>query len=189
MTPQIFSAVICAAVSACAGSPPDRKLQLELVQQCASLERRSELLVPQFLDRELELLDQEGPRPGVRFRGEPSPLARRAALPAAFFGIPIAHQRITSRRRSPNCGGATDSNPSDQAAPCQHPANRHVNRGIRPVDALTQVAKLCDCHHAIGRQRLKEAAALQPLGVERHAQPMVPKDLDQFALPLLPLKT
>jgi hypothetical protein len=47
------------------------KLQLELVQQCAALRGLSELLVPQLLDRELELLDQQYPRLGLRFCGQP----------------------------------------------------------------------------------------------------------------------
>jgi hypothetical protein len=46
------------------------ELQLELVQQCAALGALSELLVPQLLDRELELLDQQAPRLGLGFRGQ-----------------------------------------------------------------------------------------------------------------------
>lgn len=38
-----------------------------------------------------------------------------------------------------------------------------------------------DRHHAISRRRPEKAAALQPLGIERHAQPIMPKDLDQLA--------
>src|ERR1700730_17487701 len=51
-----------------------------------------------------------------------------------------------------------------------------------PVDALNQVAELGwgDGHHAIGRRRPQETAALRPLGVERHAQPIVPQNLDQL---------
>nr|WP_247973407.1 hypothetical protein [Bradyrhizobium sp. 195] len=38
-----------------------------------------------------------------------------------------------------------------------------------------------DCHHAISRRRPQEAAALQPLGIKRHTQSIVPKDIDQLA--------
>jgi hypothetical protein len=38
-----------------------------------------------------------------------------------------------------------------------------------------------DRHHPISRRRPEETAALQPLGIERHAEPIVPKDLDQLA--------
>ena len=47
------------------------ELQLELVQQCAALGGLSELLVPQLLDREFELLDQQVLRLGLGFRGQP----------------------------------------------------------------------------------------------------------------------
>jgi hypothetical protein len=56
----IFLAAICAAVLAFAA-----------VQQCASLGGLSELLVPELLDRELELLDQQCPRPGLGSSGQP----------------------------------------------------------------------------------------------------------------------
>ncbi|OAF19248.1 hypothetical protein AXW67_38005 [Bradyrhizobium neotropicale] len=45
------------------------ELQLELIQQRSALRGLPELLVPQLLDRELELLDQQCPRLGLRFRG------------------------------------------------------------------------------------------------------------------------
>ena len=44
------------------------KLQLKLIEQRATLRGLSELLVPQLLDRELELLDQQCPRLGFGFR-------------------------------------------------------------------------------------------------------------------------
>src|SRR6516164_7730461 len=55
--------------------------------------------------------------------------------------------------------------------------------GVSPVNALQQVAKLGwgDCHHAISRRRPQKAAALQSLGIERHAQPIMPEDLDELA--------
>src|SRR5882762_1357184 len=45
--------------------------------------------------------------------------------------------------------------------------------GMAPVDPFEQVAKLPrrDHHHAIVRRRPDEASLLQPLGVERSAQP------------------
>jgi hypothetical protein len=42
----------------------------------------AKLLVPQLLDREFELLDQQGPRVGFRFRGQPGRLLG-AASPSA----------------------------------------------------------------------------------------------------------
>src|SRR5205823_115708 len=55
--------------------------------------------------------------------------------------------------------------------------------GMAPVDPFEQVAKLPrrDHHHAIVRRRPDEASLLQPLGVERGAQPIVPENLDQIA--------
>jgi hypothetical protein len=46
------------------------ELQLELVQQCATLRGLSELLVPQLSDREFELLDQQCLRLGIRLCGQ-----------------------------------------------------------------------------------------------------------------------
>jgi hypothetical protein len=109
------------------------ELQLELVQQCAALRGLSELLVPQLLDREFELLDQQGPRLGLRFRGQPGRslgaqhrlqrghIVRRESI------TPIADQRITSRRCCPNCRSFIDSNPGDQPAAC----GRQVCCGIQ----------------------------------------------------------
>ena len=54
---------------------------------------------------------------------------------------------------------------------------------IAPVDPFEHVAELRrgDHHCAVGRRRPNEAAAFQPFGVERHAQPIAPKDLYQLA--------
>src|SRR5258706_1631884 len=118
--------------------------------------------------------------------------ARRAARSArsiAFSVItssgressaPIADQRITTRCLCPNCRSwyrfKSQRSASRLRAPCV--------LGHAPVNALKQVAKLGwgDGHHAISRRRPEKTAALQPLGVERHAQPIVPKNLDQLAV-------
>ena len=47
------------------------ELQLELIQQRSALRGLSELLVPQLLDRQLELLDQQYPRLRLGFRHQP----------------------------------------------------------------------------------------------------------------------
>ena len=54
---------------------------------------------------------------------------------------------------------------------------------VSPVDAVEHVAELgCrDRHHALGRRRPHEPAALQTLDIQRHADPVVPKDLHQVA--------
>src|SRR5215470_12716840 len=92
---------------------------------------------------------------------------------------PIADQRITRRGLCPNCRSC-DRFKSRRSAGCLR-----TPRALRhpPVNPLKQIAKLGwgDRHHAIRRRRPEEAAALQPLGIERHAKPIVPKDLDQLA--------
>ena len=52
-----------------------------------------------------------------------------------------------------------------------------------PVDAFEHVAQLRrpDRHHVIRRRRPDEPTALQPLGVEREPDPVVPEDLEQIA--------
>ena len=54
---------------------------------------------------------------------------------------------------------------------------------VAPIDPVEHVRQLRrrDPDDAVGRRRPEEAALLQPLGVERHAQPVVPKDLDEVA--------
>src|ERR1700731_25827 len=52
---------------------------------------------------------------------------------------------------------------------------------MSPVDPFEHIAELCggNSNHTIRRRRPDEATALQTLGVKRHAQPVVPKDLQQ----------
>src|SRR6266403_3328601 len=52
---------------------------------------------------------------------------------------------------------------------------------IPPVDPVEHVGELRrrDSNHAVGRRWPDEAAFLQPLGVERHAEPVMPKNLNQ----------
>ena len=54
---------------------------------------------------------------------------------------------------------------------------------IAPIDALEHVSELRhrDRNDAVRDRRPNEPAAFQPLGVERHAQPIVPQNLDQLA--------
>src|SRR5882672_10227498 len=54
---------------------------------------------------------------------------------------------------------------------------------IPPVDPVEHVGELRrrDSNHAVGRRWPDEAAFLQPLGVERHAQTVMPDYLDQIA--------
>src|SRR5215472_2287981 len=56
---------------------------------------------------------------------------------------------------------------------------------IAPVNAFEHVTQLRhgDCDHPIGGQRPDKAAALQSLGVKRHAETVMPEDLDQIATP------
>ncbi len=67
----VSAAASCAAVSACAAfASRVGKLQFELIEQRAALRGLSKLFVPQLLDRELELLDQQCPRLGFGFRSQ-----------------------------------------------------------------------------------------------------------------------
>src|SRR5881398_214346 len=55
-----------------------------------------------------------------------------------------------------------------------------MNR-VPPIDSVQHVCELRrrDSNHAIGQRWPDEAALLQPLGVERHAEPVMPKNLNQ----------
>jgi hypothetical protein len=106
------------------------KLQFELIEQRATLRGLPELFVPQLLDRELELLDQQRPRLGFGFRGQAGGAlgAQHCLQGVHIIGERIvgAHRakRITTRRR---CLRTEDSNRRDQPAAC----GRHVCCGIR----------------------------------------------------------
>src|SRR5664279_4695133 len=54
---------------------------------------------------------------------------------------------------------------------------------VPPVDPVEHIGQLRrrDSHYAIGRRWPDEAPLLQPLGVERHAETVMPDDLDQIA--------
>jgi hypothetical protein len=55
--------------------------------------------------------------------------------------------------------------------------------GIAPIDAFEHVAELRrrDHYRAVRSLWPDEAATLQPLGIERHAEAIMPEDLDQLA--------
>jgi hypothetical protein len=54
---------------------------------------------------------------------------------------------------------------------------------MSPVNTLQHIGKLrrCDDDDTVCRRRPDELAALQSLGVERHAETVVPKNLDEIA--------
>src|ERR1700732_5580953 len=54
---------------------------------------------------------------------------------------------------------------------------------IAPVDAFEHVAELRrrDPHRAVSRLWPDETATLQPLGIERHAEAIMPENLDQLS--------
>src|SRR6516164_2632450 len=71
---------------------------------------------------------------------------------------------------------------------CRTLSNRVRTPGVlrvAPVNAFEHVSQLCRCDrdHAIGRRRPDKPAALQSLGVKRHAETVMPEDLDQIAPP------
>src|ERR1700674_1744783 len=57
-----------------------------------------------------------------------------------------------------------------------------VNR-VTPIDPVEHVGELCGRYRggATPRRRPNEATALQPLGVKRQAETVMPEDLDQVA--------
>src|SRR5579872_326766 len=57
-----------------------------------------------------------------------------------------------------------------------------MNR-VPPIDAVEHIGQLRgrDSNNAVGRRRPDETALLQPFGVERHAEAVVPKNFDQIA--------
>src|ERR1700687_2363743 len=54
---------------------------------------------------------------------------------------------------------------------------------IAPIDAVEHIRQLRrrDRDHAFGRRWPDEATLLQPLGIQRHAEAVMPDDLDQIA--------
>src|SRR6266850_2110338 len=52
---------------------------------------------------------------------------------------------------------------------------------VPPIDPVKHIGQLrrADCNHTVGRRWPDEATALQPLGVKRHADPVMPDDLEQ----------
>ena len=72
------------------------KLQFKLIEQRATLRGLSELVVPQLLDRVLELLDQQRPRLGLGFRGQ---AGWRSALIIAFSALTSSGKRIVGAHR------------------------------------------------------------------------------------------
>jgi hypothetical protein len=54
---------------------------------------------------------------------------------------------------------------------------------VPPIDSVEHVGQLRrgDPHHAVGRRRPCEPSPFQPLRVERHADPVMPKDLHEIA--------
>lgn len=112
-------------ILACAAFLPKiGELQLELVQQCSAIGGLSELLVPQLLDREFELLDRRCPRLRLRLGGQAGMLARRAASPSASpnrpgKGIIGTHHRpenYSTLSLSRTVDHGIDSNPSERSA-------------------------------------------------------------------------
>src|SRR3954469_19456045 len=53
---------------------------------------------------------------------------------------------------------------------------------VSPVNPVEHIGKLPrrNRYRTVGRRRPDKAAALQPLRIERHADPVVPDDLDQI---------
>src|SRR5258705_14011522 len=56
---------------------------------------------------------------------------------------------------------------------------------VPPIDPVEHVGKLCrrNGNHPVRRRRPDELAVLQPLGVERHAEAVMPENLDEIAAP------
>src|SRR5487761_2147473 len=54
---------------------------------------------------------------------------------------------------------------------------------VTPIDPVKHIGQLRrrDAEHAIDRRRPDEAALLEPFGVERHTETVMPDDLDQIA--------
>ena len=72
-------------------------MQFELIEQPASLRGLPESFVPQLLDRELELLDQQCPRLGFGFRGQ---TGRSFRAQHRLQGDHIVGERIVGAHRA-----------------------------------------------------------------------------------------
>src|SRR3569832_257598 len=182
----IFSAAICAAVSACAAFSSRSascnsswSSNAPRSEDCPNCSCRSFLIVSlSFSSSKLPAwASASAANRATRSARSISCSVLTSSLRES--SVPIADQRITRRCLCPN-------RRSCHRFKSQRSAGRLRSPGLLrhpPVDALQQVAKLGwgDRHHTNNRQRPQEAAALQPLGVERHAQSVVPKYLDQLA--------
>src|SRR3954468_13374543 len=112
------------------------------------------------------------PRPAPPGRARQA--AQRAAhqsLPAGLQASPPCRNRITN----PGCWLAKSALWLSGALRPERMAR------VPPIDAVEHIGKLRrrDRYRTIGRRRPDKPAALQPLRIERHADPVVPDDLDQ----------
>lgn len=166
----IFSAAICAAVSACAAlssrsasCSSSWSSNAPRSEDCPNCSCRSFLIVSLSFSIS-------------KVSAWASAAAKRAARSARSIACsvvtssgressaPIADQRITRRGLCPNRRWCHRFKSQRSASRLRSPSMLWHP----PVDALQQVAKLGwgDCHHAISRRRPQEAAALQPLGIK-----------------------
>src|SRR4051794_6030413 len=112
------------------------------------------------------------PAPPGRVR-QAAPCAAHQSLPAGRRGQPPCRDRITN----PGCWLVKSALWLSGALRPERMAR------VSPVDSVEHIGELRrrDCYRAVGRRRRDKAAALQPLRIERHANPVMPDDLDQVA--------
>ena len=175
------------------------ELQFQLIDEpLAALGARSEHLALHLGDHQLKVLDQ---RLGARQLGARLDQrrlqrilvvgkmigSRDHAQHSSTIALIRAHksdalsQRVTGQHLQSVDGQASTASGIDSSASRARPPG--VLR-ISPIDSVQHVGELrCgDRNNAAGRQcRPDEPAALQPLGIERHAEAVMPEDLYQRA--------
>src|SRR5919106_1761467 len=161
------------------------ELQLHLLKQtCPSLRPPPVKLTPQLQDLELERRDHRfgagGDRPGRGCLG--AGVGKGLAQTLDVFGR-VLHDFDCTR-----CAKDVEVK-VETLRPFLSSRRQWTPSPLRvpPVDPLEHVAELrrSDRHDAVRRRRPEEAPALQSLGVQRAAEPVVPKNLHKmtFAAP------
>src|SRR6185312_13254815 len=101
------------------------------------------------------------------------PRAAHRCLPAGLRGQPPCRDRITN----PGCWLVKSALRLSGAL-----WPERMTR-VSPVNSVEHIGQLRrrDRYRAVGRRRPDKAAALQPLRIERHANPIMPNDFNQVA--------
>jgi hypothetical protein len=164
----------------CSGRGQFLELQFQLIDEPLAARRtRTEHLALHLRDHQLQVLDQRMGTSELGARLDQSRL-QRGHVVGKLFGA-LSHARDTStialiRARPESISRSFIHRLSGcNRSPCV--------LGISPIDSVQHVSELRrrDRNDAVRSRGPNEPAALQPLGVERHADAVMPEDLYQRA--------